>query len=57
MNVDLYELPTFNIEHISVVEHAYCDLINKYRSGETLDPEVLDWMDGANNWLMSISTK
>lgn len=51
MNVDMFSLPTMN-DGVSVVEQTFCQIYTKYRNGETLQPEVLDWMDSANTWLM-----
>lgn len=56
MNVDMYNFPVFNIETYKAVEQTYCDLLNAYRNGETIEPEALDWMDTANNWLMTTET-
>jgi hypothetical protein len=51
MNVCVYNLPTM-ADGLTAVEQKYCELINSYRNGETLDVEVIDWMDTANTWLM-----
>ena len=56
MNVEVYKFPTLTDGRIAV-EEKYCELINKYRNGESLDPEVIDWMDSANNWLMTTGSK
>lgn len=56
MDIEIYNFPTLADGRITV-EHAYCDLINKYRNGEKLDPEVLDWMDSANTWLSAAGSK
>lgn len=56
MDVEMYNFPTMKDGRIAV-EHAFCELMNKYRNGEQLEPEVLDWMDSANNWLMTVGTK
>lgn len=50
MNVKMYRFPTLN-DGIAAVETEYCDLLNEKRNGVSLDPEVLDWMDYANNVL------
>lgn len=34
------------------IEQKYCELLNDYRNGVTLAPEMLDWMDSANSWLI-----
>lgn len=56
MDVEMYTFPTLTDGRIAV-EEKYCELINKYRNGETMDPVVLDWMDTANNWLMTVGSK
>jgi len=56
MDVETYTFPTMNDGRI-VVEEAYCNLINAYRNGDTLKPEMLDWMDSANTWLITTETK
>lgn len=56
MQVEVYSFPTLNDGRIAV-EHAYCELVNRYRNGETLEPEALDWMDTANTWLMTSGDK
>ena len=50
MNIELFSFPTINDNRFEI-EHVYCELLNRYRSGETLDPEALDWLDSANTWL------
>lgn len=56
MEVELFNFPTMKDGRIAV-ELTYCELVNKYRNGEKLEPEALDWMDTANNWLMTTGTK
>lgn len=56
MNVELYNFPTMKDGRIAV-EEVYCHLVNKYRAGERLEPEALDWMDTANTWLMTSGSK
>lgn len=51
MDVCVYNLPTL-ADGFPAVEQKYCELVNLYRNGETLDVEVMDWMDTANTWLM-----
>lgn len=51
VDVNVYIFPTLRSDGRTAVEQKYCELLNKYRNGEALDPEVLDWMDSANNWL------
>lgn len=53
MNIELYNFPIDRVD----IEQQYCELLNKYRSGEKLEPEVIDWMDQANNFLMSTSNE
>lgn len=50
MNVQVFNFPT--MDQPVLVEQTYCKLLNAKRNGESLDPEVLDWMDTANTWLM-----
>lgn len=52
MDISVYKFPHLVEEERSKVEEFYCELANKYRDGEILDPEIIDWMDTANNWLM-----
>lgn len=52
MDVNVYDFPTMS-DGVTVVEHKYCELLNKYRDGAKLPPEALDWMDTANTWLMT----
>lgn len=50
VDVEVFKFPT--LEHgRRVVETTLCEYINRHRNGEPLAPEVLDWMDTANNWL------
>ena len=56
MDIEVYSFPTMREGRIAV-EHKYCELINQYRNGEKLDPEVLDWMDSANTWLSTSGSK
>lgn len=51
MQVEMFSLPTLN-DGVMAVEQKFCEVYTAYRSGETLDPVVLDWMDSANTWLM-----
>lgn len=55
MQVEIFSFPTQ--DHPREVELKFCELINRYRGGEKLEPEVLDWMDTANNWLMEARSK
>jgi len=56
MDIEMYKFPTMS-DGISAVELKFCELVNKYRNGETLVPEAIDWMDTANNWLMVSDSK
>lgn len=56
MDIQIFSFPTLNDGRL-VVEEVYCDLVNKYRNGEVLDVEELDWMDSANTWLIDTGTK
>lgn len=52
MDVSVYDFPTVR-DGPKLIEQAYCDLLIKYRNGETLPPEAIDWMDFANNFLQT----
>ena len=56
MEIEVYTFPTLNDGCIAV-EQKFCELLNAYRNGEQLKPEAIDWMDTANNWLMTVGTK
>lgn len=56
MDVKVFDFPTMRDGRIAV-ETKYCELLNLYRRGETLELEALDWMDTANNWLMTTGSK
>ena len=56
MEIEVYSFPTMK-DGRNAVEYKYCELLNQYRNGEHLDPEVLDWMDSANTWLMTAKGK
>jgi hypothetical protein len=52
MDVMVYNFPPIGEDNLTqVVEYKYCELVNRHRNGEKLDPVVLDWMDAANTWL------
>lgn len=53
MEIEFHSFPTMN-DGRKRVEELYCILINKYRNGDSLDEETLDWLDSANTWLMSV---
>lgn len=48
----VFKFPTLDNGHRTEIERKYCELVIEYRSGVKFDPEVLDWMDAANNFLM-----
>ena len=50
MEVKVYSFPT--MQNPTLVERAYCALLNAKRNGESLDDEVIDWMETANTWLI-----
>lgn len=52
----IFKFPDFRTENRTIIERRYCELLNEYRNGIELDPEVLDWMDGANNFLISMES-
>jgi hypothetical protein len=56
MDVITYNFPMLKDGRIAV-EEKFCELYNQYRNGDKLDPEALDWMDTANNWLMTVGSK
>jgi hypothetical protein len=55
VDVSVYDFPTER-DGPHQIEQAYCDLLCKYRNGETLPPEAIDWMDFANNFLQTSET-
>jgi hypothetical protein len=46
MDIQVFSFPILS-DGVTAVEEAYCGLLNKYRQGEVLDTEELDWMDSA----------
>jgi hypothetical protein len=50
-NFVVFKFPTLTSGSRTEVEHTYCELVKHYRNGILLDPEAIDWMDSANNWL------
>jgi len=52
MEFQIFELPTQN-DAPGKIESRWCELNTKFRNGETLDEIEIDWMDTANNWLMT----
>ena len=55
-DVLIFKFPDLVVENKLGIERQYCQLLNEYRNGERLDPEVLDWMDSANNYLISMES-
>lgn len=51
----VFKFPEFTSENRTVIERRYCELVNEYRDHK-LDPEVLDWMDTANTFLMTMES-
>jgi len=49
----VFKFPVLNDGSRTEIERTFCALINDYRNGVMLDPEALDWMDTANNFLMT----
>jgi len=56
MDIQVFSFPTIN-DGVTAVEEVYCSLVNKYRNGDTLKLEELDWMDSANTWLITTGSK
>lgn len=52
MEINVYTFPPLSGDLVSV-ENTFCELYNKYRNGEALAPEAIDWMDSANIVLMT----
>jgi hypothetical protein len=52
----VFKFPNLSDNARTEIERTYCELINDYRNGATLDPEVLDWMDSANNFLITMES-
>lgn len=52
-DVMTFKFPNFTEDSLPEIERKYCQLLNEYRSGKKLDPEVIDWMDSANNFLLT----
>lgn len=53
MDVSYFNFPTLREDQANNVETTFCQLINAYRNGEPLTPEMVDYMDSANTWLES----
>lgn len=52
MDFRIFSLPTER-DDIRVIESRWCELNTKLRNGEKLDEVELNWMDTANNWLIT----
>jgi len=52
----VFKFPALNDGSRTAIERKFCELINEYRNGVKLDPEALDWMDTANNFLMTVES-
>jgi len=50
----VFKFPDLKHENRTIIETRFCELINAKRQGEELQPEVMDWMDSANNFLESL---
>ena len=52
MDIQIYDLPTVDAG-TDILEKKYCEVLNRYRRGEKLAIEVVDWLDYANNILIT----
>ena len=52
MEFRIFSLPTER-DDIRIIESRWCELNTKLRNGEQLDDVELNWMDTANNWLIT----
>lgn len=52
MEVRVFEFPVPVNDNLGDIELKYCNLLNKYRNGR-ISPEEKDWMDWANNILIT----
>jgi len=52
----IFNFPTFENSKRIEIERKYCELVRDYRNGVFLDPEAIDWMDSANNWLIAVES-
>lgn len=53
----VFKFPSLDESHRTEVERKLCELICNYRNGALLHPEDIDWMDSANNWLLSAKSR
>lgn len=49
-DIQLIKLPPLSSEP-EILEKVCCDIIHDLREGISIPPEVIDWMDAANNVL------
>jgi hypothetical protein len=54
MDIIIHNFPVMDEQHLVDVEKKYCELLNMVRNGDSVDDETIDWMDSANNWLMTV---
>lgn len=52
MEFRIFDLPTQR-DDTRAIESRWCELNTKLRNGEQLDEVELNWMDTANNWLIT----
>lgn len=52
-STSVYHLVPLEEKNVVQVEKLLSDLEKKYREGIKLDHVELDWMDTANNWLLT----
>jgi hypothetical protein len=52
----VFKFPVFRANERVEIERKYCELARDYRNGVFLDPEAIDWMDSANNWLIAVES-
>lgn len=50
----IFKFPDLKKKNVTIIERKYCELISQYRNGVKLETEVIDWMDSANSFLMSL---
>lgn len=50
----VFKFPDLSSDNRTVIEHRFCEILKDYRNGLPIQPEVLDWFDGANNFLMTM---
>lgn len=55
-DVNIFKFPTLD-DGLYEIEKTFCEIYKKYRDGECLEPEVIDWFDTANTWLQIAESK